>query len=363
MPYYRLPQLMRALLDIYGGNVLRLHTELLRVTKDNCKIARPKLMQLCTDKDGKVRLSGAELCAIDELVANLKRNGKADDSLIGLSESSILSKADTMEAIEKCRKPVLFVLGSRRSECAGRTVQDIRSWDCRSMGQVFRIMGRLRNVHVQVADCRPTMSDHELQRSTWFATAQKDKTSIISIGSVHACGATEWLLSHMFGLVPFKPGNLASKLPFYFIWSPRIAKDLVGSTSLGWQDIRRVDSSGAVKVQSDLAWGMRIGEEMHYILKDRTGAQPMPGVFAAQGQPDGQVFVAICGITGPATFAVASILKEIKDELPFRSQNEPGRVLWGAVKVEAVLEEKVEVADSSDISVPTWLVPPEIWPK
>ena len=68
---------------------------------------------------------------------------------------------------------------------------------------------------------------------------------------------------------------------------------------------------------------------MGFQLKERPG---MHGIIAAQRRAAGNVWLVISGLTGPATYGVATMVKEISAELPW-AKGQHAKVLWVPVKV------------------------------
>ena len=59
----------------------------------------------------------------------------------------------------------------------------------------------------------------------------------------------------------------------------------------------------------------------------------MYGIIAAQRRAAGNVWLVVSGLAGPATYAAATMVKQISTELPW-SANGPSHVLWVPIKVQ-----------------------------
>jgi len=359
---YRIKELVSRLKNRYGSfNALERETR-----RAGRIINRDRLGKLASaDESEEVALNGAELRAIDKLLCEAKAENPSDKTWFDLSERAIFSRIGVMESLEATRKPVVFVLGSRSGKSFGERVSEIRSWDCRAMGILLGEFGRLQNVQVDFADCFPAKSMREAEAQDWHKHLAAEGASIVCIGSPRASSASEVILSQMFGVKPFEmPTRLPPHLPFYFVWSPEVRHNLISSSSLDGEELRKLGPDAKIvanQVKANRAWAMVFGKQIRPLL--RGGAnQHACGVIAAQRQKDGRLFVVLSGITGPATFAAAQMVKEMKEELPPPSDaGKPAPVLWGAITVPVTTaRSKSHSGDARSVKHPKWLFPPRL---
>jgi hypothetical protein len=157
--------------------------------------------------------------------------------------------------------------------------------------------------------------------------------TLISIGSPLASLSSELMLARMFRAHPFEPArSLDDRLPFCFIWSPQHSRNLRSRFALPADAIP--DERGALRraVLANQASAFRCRRRV-FSVRIKADRWRMFGIIAAQRRRPGQVWVVICGQSGPATYAAATKLNEITTSLPWTAGRD-GPVLWAVVEAQ-----------------------------
>lgn len=74
------------------------------------------------------------------------------------------------------------------------------------------------------------------------------------------------------------------------------------------------------------------------------------GIIAAQRRSSGQLWLVLCGLSGPTTYAAAKVLKSLADIIPPNPFGEDSKVQWAVVK--SVIEEKPKTRDPPSAAEP-----------
>jgi hypothetical protein len=75
------------------------------------------------------------------------------------------------------------------------------------------------------------------------------------------------------------------------------------------------------------------GPSLHVVRESVDGRWSDCAVIAAQRRRTGQVWVVLCGLSGPATYGAARALKSIAAALPRGDMSSHSPVLWAVVEV------------------------------
>ena len=250
-------------------------------------------------------------------------------------------------------KRVVFLLGVRAQKDYRN---DIIAWDARSMARITKDLndvdfeGEFTFEEVPFK-ARPCVDD--VRGQEWFHQLGQSETALISIGSPRANLASEFLLAQMFGREPFHAPNFdngrPAGLPFAFAWPPVASEHIESCCAISEQELQRLKEPWARAVASEKASALLINAP-----STRAGARPdstpasswisvprvppksqawdMYATVVAQRRDKGQIWVVLCGISGPATHAAAIQLKNIAEALPSVERGH-GEVMWGVIKV------------------------------
>jgi hypothetical protein len=250
-----------------------------------------------------------------------------------LKDEPIFEKRGLLECLIEPRT-VTFLLGAK-PRVAVRT-HDVSRWDTRcladvisgALGKVSEEGGRLDS-EIEDVVLRGKVDQAEFQRERWYNLVERDKHSLVALGSPHACLASEVMLARMLGVTPFSPPSLdlaGRKLfSFCFAWPQKYWARPSSSFALDWRKLSRGELR--TRLQHSRSWAFVLDGTIHYM--DIKGDQwTMYGIVAAQRRKGNNVWVVLSGITGPATLAAARLLRDIEAELPWPAQGRHGDVLW-----------------------------------
>ena len=311
-----------------------------RPTSNPVTIDRRKLDRIAAGDEG-VNL---RLWELRLLASYFERNQGID-----LSETPVFEKLSFYEPLTKGGK-VSFLFGLRPE--ASERANSLRLWDLRSMTVIAE---------------EAYQTGHRLELDWRFVETapanilegKSEGWNFVSIGSPRANVATEVLLAKMFGVAPFQsePGHPRLSFPFSFVWAQPLRSTFATPvTSL--QATVGADELAALK--SGRASAMLINGRAHVVENSYTEAT-IPGVIAAQRMIDERIVVVVAGLSGPATFGAATLLKDLAAELPPASADpDHAAVMWAAIEVHVVAK-----ADAfGDTRVPDkweFITTPEVW--
>ncbi len=184
--------------------------------------------------------------------------------------------------------------------------------------------------------------------------------SIVCIGSPRACRASERMLAKMFKVEAFEqPMRAEESLPFYFIWargSDRFSSRFAGDA----KSIERLDSqlASAIRKSPARAMGLRVGNTVYptHIAGNKWKDY---GIIAAQRRRNGQLWLVLCGLTGPTTLAAAKAVKSLANVLTPSPVGEDSAVQWAVVK--AAIETTEMPGDARKVIGQEIIDGPKVW--
>ena len=244
---------------------------------------------------------------------------------------------------------------------------DIIAWDNKSMAVLWeslRKAGFSGDFKIQEVPLLAKPTAQVVEDEEWFPLLSDTRTSLIAIGSPRASHASEWLLSRMFERTPFEAASVhlgePVGVPFCFAW-PRLeggpVRSCCGLSDADLDEFRNSGVAWARDVSAGKAsaiflnahylapWYLKRGDRkdgwvpVARIPPPRREPWEMFATVVAQRRKEGQIWVVISGISGPATMAASMILDRIDAALP-TSTRENGKVMWGVVKT-LVITKKV----------------------
>jgi len=284
----------------------------------------------------------------------------------GLDVQPLLERRGILHSLASPKKTVMFLLGAKPRPRAKRC--DLSPWDTRSTARLARDFTVINpGIPHDIADVilDPHRDETTLVGEPWLDLLADPKISPVAIGSPRACLASELMLARMFSIAPFGTADLAkdlrAKLPFHFIWSPRDGRNFRSRFAL---PARQVPSGSGLSVPAILAnraSAFRCGEN-YYEVPVEGKEWTSYGVIAAQRRSNGQVWLVISGLTGPATYAAAMKVNDIADTLPWAAGGN-GPVLWVAVeaKVREVRRRRTH-GDDREVVASKLMGDPQEWP-
>lgn len=268
---------------------------------------------------------------------------------VDLANSPLFEKVSIYESLTNGGK-VSFLFGLRPDEI--ERANSLRLWDLRSMTAIAE--------EAYQTGHRLELDWHFIEpaAASIFESTPKG-WNLISIGSPRANVASEVLLAKMFCVPAFLPEGSSRRpsLPFRFVW-PQALRSTFATPVTSLNGV--VNSAERAALEEGRAEAMLINGHIHVVDKRYTEAT-IPGIVAAQRMMDDRIVVVVAGLSGPATFGAAKLLKEFAAELP-KPSPETGRatLVWAAVEVHVVAK-----GDAlGDTRVPDrlgFIAGPEIW--
>jgi hypothetical protein len=272
-------------------------------------VDRRKLKSI-VDNDEKLTFSVVELRALDRY---LERYGH------GLAYSPLFSKPDLLQSLADYGD-VTFLLGSKPEEDHFRV--NFSHWDVLAMGEIQRSVNAFApRVFFDIREVRlqPDVDGarRSVDESKCAQLLAEDGPSVVSLASSRRNPASDMMLSMMCGCEPFEDVPLTQKrsLPFHLVWPPGRDPVLPSSFHLSSGDVERYDERAAEIVRNERASALVVGDEVWVDELTRRGYGPTYGVCVAQRRRRGQVWMVLAGLTGPATYAAARLVKKMGTSL------------------------------------------------
>lgn len=269
-----------------------------------------------------------ELRALDRY---LERYGE------GLSYVPLFQKPDLMQTLAESGR-VTFLLGSKPQEDEGE-LRHFSHWDVLAMAEIQRAINPSEViVRFDIQDVRLQKGLQETRESVtqtggWTQLFDDRGPSLVCLGSSRTSPAAEFMLSKMFQRPPFKDAPAAKRheLPFHFVWNPDLRYVFPSSFRLHIADISGVNPDAAELIASGEASALVTADD---VLIDRVTPRRWGntyGVCVAQRRRRGQVWLALLGITGAATFAAAKLAKNLATRLHEKNRSRDSDVYWAVI--------------------------------
>lgn len=277
----------------------------------------------------------------------------------GLADKPILEKDELLARLLENNK-FAFLVGSKPNK--DQLHDDVSLWDFRTVIELGQQLDAINtDWHHELVDVFLSGEGRlEYYGRSWYETIVQQSRSIVAIGAPRANLASEVMLARMFGLEPFNPPQSpdGNRAPFYFFWPAKSPDKAVASSfAPNPAEIRKSaprEYANWISAGADALW---FDGRWHDSIK-RTNGWFKYGILAAQRRKDQSIWLVLAGVSGPATLAVARLLKEVKHEIP--NFNDPGSpVLWAVVKVP--LHEEHKEGDRRAIGNPEFICQPQIW--
>lgn len=289
----------------------------------NCYVNRRMLANI-RDNPGKIGLTLNGLIAFNTYY---RPRG------LGLQQLPILETQGVLEPLMDAQR-VVFMLGARPRPEERRN--DISLWDTKSQAELLTQASRLdvhREFDIEPVLWRTPIDPAAIHRERWHRILEEDQASVISIGSPLASLSSEVMLARMFGVEQFKGPRFRSgrQVPFFFVWLPKSIQHFCSSFALTWRELHVEHAALATRVKRNQTAAFLLEGKPHVVPAEGK-AWTMYGIIAAQRRAAGNVWLVVSGLTGPATYGVTTMVKEISAELPW-SKGKHSKVLWLPVKV------------------------------
>jgi hypothetical protein len=338
-----------------GNNPHRLAAE---INQSNAEVHSPyrvnhKTLAKLRDNPEAVGLTYAMLVALN---THFKKFGK------GLQQLPIFETRGILEVLTETPR-LFFMIGAKPRPEERRT--DISRWDARSLAELQTHTSMLGMRHEQVIEdvlWRSPVNPEAAKSEDWYHILEEDQHSVVSIGSPLAALSSEEMLARMFKFTPFVKPPIGRQVPFLFVWVPKKAKNFRSAFGLTWSELATLDKDVAKRVQANKADAFVLDSTVYEVPSDGD-SWTMHGIIAAQRRANGNVWLVISGLAGPATYAAATMVKEIDAELPW-SRNRISQVLWLPVKVKIGAGAAKSISgDIREIEKVEFDGPPRLWPE
>jgi hypothetical protein len=283
---------------------------------------------------------------------------------LGLKQLPILETRGVLEPLMDVSR-VVFMLGAKPRPEERRN--DISLWDTKSQAKLLTQLSKHdghREFEIQPVLWRMPIDPAAMHSERWHRILKEDQASVISIGSPLASLSSEVMLAKMFGVEAFTlPRFRAGKqVPFFFAWYAKAIRHFRSAFLLTPRELQAEYPALATRVQKNQASAFILEGTPHGVSAEGK-AWTMHGIIAAQRRAAGNVWVVISGLTGPATYGVAKMVKEISAELPWSKGNE-SKVLWVPVKVKIQAGHSDPWSgDTREVVDATFDGEPRIWPQ
>jgi hypothetical protein len=302
--------------DMLAGAILK---------ESGIPVDRRKLHRLVLGEDVSLRIR--ELRALDTYLSPLGE---------GLAAKPIFERSSILAEIS--RSPgVVFLLGMLPRIKYERT--DISHWDMRSLTQFRHDLNEFGQVRFDIEEVmyheNPIGSLQGLEKESWYSRLKTGRESVVCVGSPRVSPATEFMLAEMFGVEPFEEARAGDKqLPFYFLW-PADRTNFRSRFCLDHAAIEHKDPEFAQRLETGNPKMMGLMVEDEIIRADAVGNRwKSYGVIVAQRRANGQIWLALAGLSGPSTYGVAKTVSEITRTLPYGKDSKQSPVCWAKVETE-----------------------------
>ena len=279
----------------------------------------------------------------------------------GLAARPIFDQPSILATLAE-RSEVVFMFGAQPNE--KRLNKEVSVWDLRCQAEILNgINGYQSNISITMVDVMYRAPEKENGEEIggwekWF-TGVHD-ASIVCIGSPRASRASEYMLAKMFNVERFEIARRGEEqLPFHFIWARET--DRFGSRfAVDADSIESLDKPLAASIRMDpkKTMGLRVDGAVH--ASRRQGRRWKDyGIIAAQRRSSGQLWLVLCGLSGPTTYAAAKVVKSLADIIPPNPLGEHSKVQWAVVK--SVIEKADTSGDEPSVEGQEIVGEPKLW--
>jgi hypothetical protein len=288
-------------------------------------VDRRKLKSII-EADQNLVLTLKELRALD---CYLERFGK------GLAYVPLFQKPDLMQTLAESGR-VTFLLGSKPAS----DYRHFSHWDVLAMAEIQRAINPSEvSVRFDIQDV-PIYPDLEAtlesigEDSPLAGLLGDQGPSLVCLGSSRTNPAEEAMLCEMFQRPIFKDAPLAEKrkLPFHFVWNPDLDYLFPSHFHLHSGDISGDHPEAAEVIESRDASAVVTDDDILVDPVKTRGSGDTYGVCVAQRRKRGQVWLALAGVTGAATFVAAKLAKSLATGLHEEEHGQDSGVSWAVIK-------------------------------
>lgn len=255
-------------------------------------------------------------------------------------------------------KELVFLLGAHSRKEEMRI--DISHWDFKSVTQLIHdinLRGSVPGYTLEQVVHEDVLSPDRFNEQGWFEKL-RDDVSVITVGSPLVNHATELVLSKMFPVTATGGRVAPDSLPFGFVWS-EISNTFRSTFRLSSEAFLALARRNGMRVETRHRKGLASGtsrtcalvhgkvvrwSEPSILDKDGsfvpTSRYKTYGIVAAQRRSGGGIWIAISGLSGPATYGAASIVNDLVAHLPDQGLQRHSKPVWVVVETTVTVEGK-----------------------
>ena len=301
------------------------------------KIDRRKLQRI-VNGDETAPITVKDFVAIDAFLSPLGE---------GLADKPLFDSPWLLNGLVD-RGSVLLLLGSHPEQTDRRA--NLSRWDLKAAATVTRQVhsaGPATGMIIDDVVFTETRPSRDIQKSLpLFADTG---ASVCVIGSPRACWGAELTLAEMYDVAGFSEPD--PSLPFHFVWSKDL-KNLYRTSTFALDPIalKEAHPEASAELSSGDTRALVVGDELYMQSPSKTGKTWKDyGVVVAQRRENGQVFIVLAGLSGPATFAAAEALVSHRTGTLPRAPEAGGHGLVRWALVEATVEDRGGRGDTRDV--------------
>jgi hypothetical protein len=297
-----------------------------------------------------VTLSTRELTALDNWLAPMG---------YGLSDKPFFEKDSMLDALGASGQ-LWFLLRSYPF----KRINVISQWDMQAIVEIIRgIYPYHNNVQFDFREflLRNRSGLKKEQSKKWQDIVEAKKASLCSIGSTRTSMTTEFMLSHMFKILPFNRPPF--ELPFRFIFpaNGREVTQFTSAFSASGLDTLKMDRDVQAVLSHEHNSGFQVKGEKTIAIDRRLKRYTELGIVAAQRRSRGRVWLVVAGLSAPSTFAAAKALRtKIITSLDSELVKVNSTVVWVAVEADVETWDGVE-GDNREVTDVRVHTGPQYW--
>lgn len=280
----------------------------------------------------------------------------------GLGDRPLFARQSVLEELAKGAR-IIFLLGAFPRDEEVRN--DVNLWDVKAFQEVLSGLYRFREGIPNALQDIPFLNAegvHNQDPAVCGHILHQNRPNACGIGSPRASVATETMLCKMFTINPFTISS--EPLPFKFIWpldDYREHKRFVSAFEATAEEIAALQGHHW-SIKPERRRALVVNGRIYEVVPERSKPWSDYGIIALQRQMDGQIWLVLAGITGPATFACAIACRTRMNIAIPRAGEAPSPVVWALVHA-TVAEQTQGIGDIRRVESVDLVGKPQHWPK
>jgi len=278
----------------------------------------------------------------------------------GLSFQPLFEKPNLIQTLAGSGT-VTFLLSSRPADEG----LNFPHWDVLAMAEIQRQLTSMQMpvaIAIQDAPMKGGVGDGDASlepgesEEPWLAHFGEPDRSLVCLGSERSMPASALMLRRLFVV---DESDADADVPFHFVWSR-------GLSAAPSPFSKR--AAGIKRHHSDIAEAVIAGRGSALVLSDQAFLDTLTaqhrgvgyGLCVAQRRANGAVWLLLAGVSGPATYATASIAHRLRMPLAEAHRGEHSPVWWSVVSAQ-VPESHVGTIEGLRDFDPREVEPPSAW--